>query len=411
MKRIAILFTFAMLVVALLPGASAVLKLDSIQFDPAIIAAGDEVDIVVQYHHESVEEENMIGNTDYTFKVLLEPDDTLTKDYVIVQDAEGDDVAGSIYTSGYYNKRFRVKVMNNAPAGNYEFKLSGRWFKDGEPLDTYQYVRFMMPVKKEGIILNIASLDTLPAEVRPGDNYVEVSAMVENVGEKDAKSVEITLDTPEGIDASYTSNNRIWSGRVNAGESKPATFFVDLDEAAGSGVYDIEFQMKYMDIDNNQYSKTIKLPFLVKSRPYIEVAKSEGEGLAGGDGKLYITVKNTGEESAEAVDVRIIKQNSQPFTMDVRSDYIGELEPGEEGLAVFDLGIDRDAEAKEYYFKVLVRSKGDSDEGDDNIYTYNRRAEFDVTGQAPNNLRNYGVAAAAGVVVLIGVNAIWRKKK
>jgi len=398
---------FAMLMAA---GASATLVLDNIQFDPAIIAAGDEVDIVIQYHHKPIgEDDDKIGNPEYTFGVKIEPDDTLTQEYVTIQDAVGDDV--SIYANGYYNKRFRVKVAPNAVAGNYEFKLSGQWYHNGEAEPTFQYVRFTMPVKKEGIILDIASFNTVPAEVRPGDNFVKIESYVENVGEKDAKSVEVQLRLPEGLESSYSNNNRIWVGRADAGESKQAVFYIDVDEMAQDSVYSLQFDMQYMDTDDNRYQKTVTVPFLVKPRPYLEVVKSEGGGMAGTDGKLLLTVKNTGSESAEAVDVRILLQNSQPFTMDLRSDYIGELEPGEEGLAVFDLKATREAEEKEHLFKVLIRSKGDSDEGDDNIYTYNRRASYTIRGEAPNRVRDYGLMAGGVVVLFIVGNFIYRRKK
>lgn len=412
------LFAITMFVGAL-QGVSAGLVLDHIQFDPAIIAAGDEVDIVIQFHEEARNTEiyeKRLGNPDYSFKVMIESDDTLTKDYVIFQDAEGDDLHGSIFAGTTYNKKFRVKVKNDAPAGNYEFKLSGQWYLNDEPADEVsQYVRFTMPVKKEGIILDVSTLETVPSEVRSGDKYVKVVSYVENVGEKDAKSVELSLRSPAGLSASYSNNNRIWVGRVNAGEKKEVIFFLDVDEKAQAKVYDLSYSLSYMDLDNNANSITRIIPFLVKERPYLEVVSFEGVGLAGATSKLIVKVKNTGEESAESVDVRVLKQNSQPFTIDVRSDYIGELEPGEEGIAIFDIGVNRDAEIKSHDFKLLIRSKGDTDEGDDNIYIYNRRASFDVTGVAPNKMRTFGIIGVVIVLILFAANKMYsrntRRKK
>jgi len=391
--------------------ASADLQLNSIQFDPAIIAAGDEVDIVVQFNEVGITSEDKIGNKDYTFEVILEPDDTLTEEYVTIQDAKGDDVKGIIFGGEYYNRRFRIKVMNNAPAGNYEFKLIGQWYYKGKKEGSSQYLRFKMPVKKEGIILDISTYETVPAEVRPGENYVKIVGFVENTGEKDAKVVEVNLKLPEGIDSSYTNNNRIWVGRVNAGENKKLIFFVDIDDVVKPDTYNMDYHINYMDVDDNQYQKTITLPFLIKERPYIEVVESVGEGKAGETAKLYVKVKNTGTESAEAVDVRILKQSSQPFNFDVRSDYIGELEPEEEGTAIFDIAVNSDAEIKTYDFKVLIRSKGDSDEGDDNIYTYNRRAQLKVTGKATNKLLIYGLIGGAILILLIIINMIFKRRK
>jgi len=391
---------------------NAELQLDRIQFDPAIIASGDEVDVVVQFHESRLPVNDVrLSNKDYTFKVLLETDDSISRKYITVQDAEGDDIHGSVFSGGLYNKRFRVKVAQDAPAGNYEFRLTGQWYHNGVPESGSQFLRFKMPVKREGIILDISTLETVPAEVRPGDNFVKLVSRVENVGEKDAKGVEINLNVPHGISHSYTNNNRVWIGRVNAGESKEVVMFLDIDENMTSGLKSLWYDMSYMDMDNNEYRKSAKLPFLIKSRPYLEVADVRGEGLAGKTSKLYVTIKNTGEESAEAVDVRILKQNSQPFTLDVRSDYVGELEPGEEGVAVFDIGVMKNAELKVHDFKLIIRSKGDSDEGDDNIYLYSRRAKFAVVGQAPNILRTIGLIAAVAVLGIIVLKSISRRKK
>lgn len=396
----------------ILPGVSAKLQLDNVQFDPAIIASGDEVDIVVQFRDiQLMGDEDKIGDPDYTYQVLLKPDDTLTDNYVTFQDAKGDNLYGVIYSGGVFNKKFRVKVNNNAPAGNYEFKLVGQWYKKGKPLVQSEYIKFKMPVKKEGIIIDISTIQTIPSEVRPGDNYVKVNTFIENTGEKDAKSVEINLDLPKGFESSYANNNRVWVGRVNAGEKQEVVFYLDVDDDTKEGVYDINYKFKYMDLDSNSYQKSRTIPFKIKSRPYIEVLKSEGEGLAGKDAKLYVTLKNTGTETAESVDVRLLKENSQPFDFDVRSNYVGELDPGEEGVAIFNIKVNSNAEIKEHDFKVMIRAKGDSDEGDDNIYTFSRRAKLDITGVAPNYFVKYGIISAIIVILLLGINIFIRKKK
>ncbi len=389
---------------------SALIELDDISLDPAIIAAGDEVDIIVQYNVEySAADEFYLGNPDYKFKVWLTADDTLTKDYAIIQDEEGDGNYGRLYAGNTYNKVFRVKFNSNAPSGNYEFKLAGQWFKNDEPQDTIQTTKLKIPVKKEGIILDISTITTKPGSVRPGDKFVQLSTYIENVGLKDSKSVEIILTSPEGIESSYSNNNRISVGRLNAGESKEINFYLDLDEDLTSDVYDLKYTLAYMDVDDNSYAATREVPFLVKTRPYLEVVSYEGTGKIGETSKLYVTLKNTGEESAEAVDVRIIKQNSQPFEIDVRSDYIGELEAGEEGVAVFDIKSTKDATEKEHDFKLLIRSKGDTDEGDDNIYTYNRRAKFIVDGKSTNYLAKFGVLGALFVGIWIFVKRKFNK--
>ena len=400
MRRILLAFVLLGLLLPV-PGA-AVLKLDNIYFDPAIIAAGDEVDIVVQYHDTFVEDQqDKMDDPDFRFRVWIEPDDTLSTNYVTLHDAAGDDLYGAIYSGGHYNKRFRVKVDADAPAGDYEFRLVGQWYEDGAPVGAEKYVRFRMPVKKEGIVLGVGSLTTTPAEVRPGDDYVHLTTVIENSGEKAAKDVEVTLVPPEGLEASYSGDNRVWIGMLESGGQREASFYLDVSDDVEPGSYDLRFRSEYMDVDHNEYQESFTLPFRLKPRPHLEVVDVRGEGLAGRSGKLYVTLENTGSEDAESVDVRIIKNSVQPFSTDVRSDYLGVLSPGENATALFDLDVRRDAEPKEYGIKLLVRAKGDSDSGDDDIYTFNREAEFDVTGKAPNTLLFFGGGGLA--LVLLGL--------
>jgi len=408
-KKVFLIMLFLISMVTI--NANAVINLDDVTFDPAIIAAGDEVDVIIQYSVADgvTDDTSKIADRDYTFKVELMADDSLTRDYVTIQDELGDNVHGSTLLSGdFYKKRFTVKIANDAPAGNYEFMLTGQWHKNGVAEPAVSYVRFKMPVKKEGIIVNVANLITNPSEVRPGDDYVSLETYIENVGEKDSKSVEASLIIPQGFSHSYSNNNRIWIGQLNAGQSKRSVFNVDIADDLEPGTYNLTMNFDYMDQDDNLYFVQRTIPILVKSRPYLEVIATEGRSLAGENGELQIVVQNTGTQSAESIDVRILKQNSQPFTLDVRSDYIGELKPGEKGLAVFDIGVNSDAAVKNHSFKILIRAKGDSDAGDDRIYTFNRRANFVVTGPAQNNYALYGVG---GLVLVLAIFGFSRKKK
>jgi len=407
---------FFVIGVILAQSSLALLQLDNVVFDPAIISAGDEVTIVVQYSDNGLsisDQITSIGNEDFTFKTHIESDDSLTEKYVIVQDSQGDSFHSRVYAGDRFNRIFKVKVLNNAPAGNYQFKLVGQWYKNDKPIGGERIVRFYMPVKKEGIIMGIGGVTTTPSEVRSGDDFVTINANIENSGEKDAKAVEVKLTTPTGFKPSYSDNNRKWIGRINAGDNQKATFFIDINDSIKKGTYNFKYFINYRDLDDNTYNKTVTIPFLVKSHPYFKITNVEGVGTIGKSTKLKVTIKNIGEESAEAVDVRMLKQNSQPFNFDVRSDYIGEIKPGQEGTAIFNIDVTNDAELKKYNLQLILRSKGDSDEGDDNIYTYTRSINFDVTKKSINWIMWTGIGAIIIVILYIllkGNNKKWKLK-
>ncbi|MCA9486621.1 LPXTG cell wall anchor domain-containing protein [Candidatus Woesearchaeota archaeon] len=386
------------------------LQLNYIHFDPAIISAGDEVDIVIQYEAQNAPfDSSKIGDDEYSFNVKLEADDDLTEKYILITDSRGDDVKGTLYSGEKYYKTFKVKVLNNAPAANYEFKLVGQWYKNGNALDYTEELTFEMPVKKEGIILDISSITTNPNQVRPGDKFVELYTSLENVGEKTAKNIKVKLSAQEGIDPSYSDNNELSVGKLASQESKDIDFTINLDDELKAGEYTLTYTLEYMDLDDNSYTLEKNISLLVKEKPNLVIEKVEGEGLAGSSSTLKVWVKNVGEESAESVDVRVLKQSSQPFEFDFRSSFIGELEPGETGLAVFDIDVLDSADIKAHDLKLVLRAKGDTDEGDDNIYTFNRRAYFTVTGVKQNSYVYVGLGLFA--LLVIGFLVKGRKKK
>lgn len=400
------------LALLLIPGAFAELRLDDIQFDPAIIASGDEVDIIVQFHQEGLSTtDQRIGNPDYRFGVTLLADDTLTENHILFMDAQGDDLQGIITRGGTYSKRFRVKVLDDAPAGSYEFKLVGQWYRDGVAEAGEQYLRFTMPVKREGIQLAIANVESDPRRVRSGDKDVLLHATVVNTGEKQAKDVRILLTYPEGISSSYADGNSRHLGNVAPGETQGVEFSIDTDRGTPAGTYQIGYLMIYEDTDGNRYETRAFFPFVVKKRPDIIVTAVAGEGRAGEEIELRVTLKNIGEETADTVDARILKSASQPFEMDVRSDYVGELAPGEEGIAVFRILADRDAELKEHRMTVLIRATGDSEESDTSVYTFTESAPLPITGKAPNRWPYIAGVAALAIIIGAIVASTARKRR
>jgi len=82
-NKILVMMLTIFVLVTMSATVSADLVLDNLQFDPPIITAGDEVDIVVEYHDQPTSNtQEYQGNPEYEFRVKLEPKDTVTKEYV-----------------------------------------------------------------------------------------------------------------------------------------------------------------------------------------------------------------------------------------------------------------------------------------------------------------------------------------
>jgi len=413
MKNTIKIFLVMVLLVLFTSTVSANINVEGISFDPAIIAAGDEVDITVNFRElvsPGSSSNTEANEPEYSLNVFLEPSDTISEKHITILDAKGDSNIGHLFALGVWKKTFRVKVNNDAVPANYELKLRFQYEKNGVPEGAFLVHRFIIPVKHEGIVLGIANIVTEPSAVRPGDDFVEVTTYIENSGSKSAKSIEAKLSIPDGLEHSYSDNNRKWIGSLSSNESKQLSFFINIDENADSEQYALDLDLNYEDLDNNDYTKKLSFPLLIKERPNIEVVDVKGDGKAGSKITLEVTLKNIGTEDAEAVDARVIKQSSQPFSFDLRSNYVGELKVGETGKAVFTINIDKEAEQKEHSLKLLIRAKGDSDKGNNDIYTFNRRAIVNVDGKKVNpvvgmvvGVQDNGANKIVGIGIILAI--------
>lgn len=352
-----------------------------ISYDLSEVEAGETFYLDVTVTNEGVTREDVSVSLD------------LPSEFEEVGDDSKD--LGTLAAGATKTVTFRVEVDSDTEDDDYEIELE---IADSLGSDSDD---FLVEVESERAELLIGDFTTLPGVISPNAEDVELKLTVENVGEKDAESAEVVVTLPQGFTPSFSNNNRFWLGRLDSGESKEISFFVDVDEMVASGTYDFVYVLTYEDVDDRDYVDREEIPFLVKSSPYLEVISSEGSGNVGGKGTLTITIQNTGDESAEAVDVRLLKQNSQPFHFDVRSTYVGELEPGETGVALFTIDATDEAQLRAYDFKVFIRAKGDSDTGDDTIYTFTRRAQYDIIGYGPNFLLYGGITLF--FVLLFGV--------
>ena len=179
------IFLVMVLLVLFTSTVSANINVEGISFDPAIVAAGDEVDITVNFREmvsPGSSSDIKANEPEYSLNVFLDPSDTISEKYITILDAEGDSNIGHLFSVGVWKKTFRVKVNNDAVPANYELKLKFQYEKNGAPEGAFLVHKFVLPVKHEGIVLGIANIVTEPSAVRPGDDFVEVTTYIENSG-------------------------------------------------------------------------------------------------------------------------------------------------------------------------------------------------------------------------------------
>ena len=108
MKNKIIKISFAALVlIAYIGVVNALVELDSVSFDPAIIAAGDEVDITLNFHDRAFED-TFTQDKETTLNVYLETADSVSGEYLLITDATGSPNVGHLFAQGIWRKTLSV---------------------------------------------------------------------------------------------------------------------------------------------------------------------------------------------------------------------------------------------------------------------------------------------------------------
>jgi hypothetical protein len=387
--------------------ASAAPKLDAVSFDPGFITAGDRVNISANMHGTDYPDKNW--DEDKKLKVVLKPDNRLTREYVTIED-DRDESIGFLYPNGVWNQRYQVKVDSGAPTGMYDFELHIQYLEDGEPVEiqtgdgdySFTVIRdFSMPVDSEGVDISSNVVNTDPKTPRPGDSYTEMNLEFTNTGNKPVEEIELRPETPDLIDPAYSQDEKFFIDRLETGETATRTLSLDLDEDLPAGLHQVSIGANYEDTSSNEYSEELNVPLRVEGRPDLELMDSNTEMKAGETSQLRVNVRNTGEQDAESVTARVIAERSQPFSLEDRSNYIGEIEANETAEAVMKISSDRSAALKDHQVKIQLRANGDSDEGDQSVYTFTEQANVELAERTRSNLILIGPVTALLVVLVL----------
>ena len=385
---------------------SAAPVLDGVSYDPGFITAGDRVNISANLHETDYPDKTW--DEDKKLKAVLKPGNKLTRDYVTIED-DRDESIGFLYPEGVWNQRFQVKVDSGAPTGMYDFEIHIQYLENGEPVSiqaedgeyNYSVVReFSMPVDNEGVDMTADVKSTEPSVPRPGDNYVETHIEFTNTGNKPLEEIEIRPSTPENLELAYSKDDKYFINQLIEGQSNRKTLTLNLDEETSPGLHTVSLSTSYEDESGNEYTGELQLPFRVEGRPDLELVNSTTSMKAGETQELRVKVENTGMQDAESVTARVIAERTQPFSLADRSNYIGEIEAGETREAVMEISADRNAQLKTHQLKIQLRANGDSEEGDQSVYTYTENTQISLTSRTQSSLIYIGVAAALLVLGL-----------
>lgn len=360
--------------------------------DPDPADAGKDVDLRWQVVNTLTgTTENLRFRLDASYPFLFEAGDSPDKDLGAS--------AGTNDNKVFYVLHYKLRVADNAIKGTYNVTLN--WYT-GEGWTKKDFPIYIDPKRADFVV---GALVTSPEKLIADTDEAKLSVNIDNIGKGNAENVKVKLSLPQGFKPTFSYSDEDSLGIIEKGGSKKATFYVDTDENIKEGMYSAKIEITYKDENDeaNKYrTKTLDLNIPIKPAPYLiveSVTTTPEKLVPGRKAEILIKVKNTGNEKAESVSLRVFKDASQPFEFSEKSDFIGKLEKGESGDAVMGMTVNTKAAAKKYLLDVELRGIDEKN----NVVIFRRTVPLTIAPESGSSLPS--LSLLGGLVVVIGAAA------
>ncbi len=177
----------------------------------------------------------------------------------------------------------------------------------------------------------------------PGDEDVVLEVYLVNVGNATAQDVSARLELPWPLEPAYPGSTQEVVGSIPPGQPVPLTFRFDVPSSASSPA-DLNATLIVSYLGGNS---SFVVPIRVSSLAKFEVTQYSAQRLTQGASnvKLSYSILNEGNVTAKFVSAQLVLPNElsgNTFT------YVGDLRPGESGLAVFSVDVSSGAPVGNY---------------------------------------------------------------
>ncbi|MFT4867910.1 MAG: hypothetical protein ACI9LV_000522 [Candidatus Nanohaloarchaea archaeon] len=319
-------------------GPTANLETTLVSTDPVPLQSGEDGDLNFKIRNT--------GNTEAS-DVKVQLVDSFP--FSVKPDRKKNYSLGDIAPGEEYHISTEVMTAEDAPDGSNSFKVK---IIHGDFTVTKNVP---VEVQSKNINLNLANLQTQPSELMPDTDSNQLSVDVVNSGDKTAENVVLDLELPEFFERTSSFSTRQALGSIQPGEVKTANFNFDISDSAPKGEVTVNGEITYSAGDSSEITEETSFGLFMAGKPQYSVEVAESSLEAGSTGELRLKVENTGEEKSSSTRIRVLDSSDQPFSYDSASKYIGSLEPGQSGEAVFEVETDSGASAKDYLLDFETR--------------------------------------------------------
>lgn len=256
---------------------------------------------------------------------------------------------------------FQVKIGSDAQGGNYSLplNLSYTYLKEAEQvgLDSiiYRYKtteeNLLIPVRiRPQIALSIS--DVKASSVNVGnEGYITMQVM--NSGSEDGKDTIIKISR-NGNSPVIPVDTSVYIGDFPRNGTVGVRYKVSVSRDAEAQTYPLDVAVTYKNSEGDTVTSDIQtLGVPVGGKIDFSVVSAPGTMAPGEKSVVEVMFRNTGAATAHSAQARISAVD--PFTSNDDTAFLGDMAPGDEALARFEITADKAATLKDYGLDAEIR--------------------------------------------------------
>jgi hypothetical protein len=325
-------------------------------------------------------------------------------------------VVGDMKSQDLTTVAITTKITADATAGEYQLPLTIRYtylasseqagtdniqFNYQQKIETFPITIKIKPQVK------IEVLDVVPENLNVGsEGYL--SLKIKNTGLEDGKKASVKL-IRNGASPLIPTDNSVFIGDFPSDGTVTCRYRISVSSDAEQQIYPVDVVVAYENRDGDVVSsaaETLGVPVGGK----ITFTSEAVQVVQGSQGVIQVIYTNSGTTTAYKAQARL--SAVKPFASSDDTAYLGDLKPGETGVARYQFSVDGIAAVKEYSLDTEVRYRDVLDNSQISD-TFNVPVKV-LEKPASNGLMP--VLATVGVIALIGCGAgyyllVMRRKK
>jgi hypothetical protein len=270
--------------------------------------------------------------------------------------------------------------------------------------DVHEAIPLALTVRPE-VVLAVMNVATESLNVGT-EGYQNLS--VRNAGTEPATNAIIRL-VRNGQSPITPVDSSAYVGAFAPGQTVPLRYKVAVSSEAAAQSYPVDLVVSYDDRDGiNRSTRPVTVGVPIGGKISFAVVSPPASVAAGEKQVLEVVYRNTGAATVAAAQARLSAVD--PFTSSDDTAYLGDMKPGEEKTARFEVAADKGATAKEYGLDSEVRYR---DALDNSQISDTMKVPVTVTagGGVGALLTSPIVLAVIAILVIGGGFVLYRRRK